>query len=147
MNAAPQAPQRLYLLQLAIREPQGIAAPGYLIQTGDGKNVLIDTGWPKSMIGAYKQGDPRGVRIIQCSGRGSRKRRSSTLKSIGRAFTGNNCQGRYSSATLPCPRGCNWLDVSFSIRETSFSRNCIVQSTSACHRSARCCITCNANSL
>src|SRR5947209_2958290 len=60
-----------------------------------------------------------------------------------------NCpgKGRYSCATLPCPRGCNSLDVSFSIQETSFSRNCIVQSTSACHSSALCCITCNANSL
>jgi N-acyl homoserine lactone hydrolase len=38
---------RLYLFQLAIQPASGIPAPGYLIQTDDGHNVLIDTGFPK----------------------------------------------------------------------------------------------------
>jgi len=38
-------PVRLYLLQLALIE-DGTPIPGYLIQTSDGKNILIDTGYP-----------------------------------------------------------------------------------------------------
>ncbi len=37
---------KLYLLQLAIHPENGIPAPGYLIQTDTGVNVLIDTGFP-----------------------------------------------------------------------------------------------------
>jgi N-acyl homoserine lactone hydrolase len=52
MNATQQGPQRLYLFQLATITVGGSRpVPGYLIQTGDGINVLIDTGFPKSMIG------------------------------------------------------------------------------------------------
>lgn len=50
MNTTKQGPQRLYLLLLATMGP-GVPVPGYLIQTGDGINVLVDTGLPKSMIG------------------------------------------------------------------------------------------------
>lgn len=50
MDATQQGPQRLYLFQLATIGG-GRPVPGYLIQTGDGINVLIDTGFPKSMIG------------------------------------------------------------------------------------------------
>ncbi len=39
---------RLYLFQLALVPTNGIPAPGYLIQTDDGTNVLIDTGFPKN---------------------------------------------------------------------------------------------------
>jgi N-acyl homoserine lactone hydrolase len=38
---------RLYLFQLALHPENGIPAPGYLIQTDDGHNVLIDTGFPR----------------------------------------------------------------------------------------------------
>src|SRR5258706_4468527 len=38
-------PIRLYLFQLALIE-DGTPIPGYLIQTSDGKNILIDTGFP-----------------------------------------------------------------------------------------------------
>lgn len=38
---------RLYLFQLALHPENGIPTPGYLIQTDDGANVLIDTGFPK----------------------------------------------------------------------------------------------------
>jgi N-acyl homoserine lactone hydrolase len=61
MNATRQGPQRLYLLQLATREP-GVPYPGYLIQTGDGINVLVDTGFPKSMIG--ETAGPQGTTLI-----------------------------------------------------------------------------------
>ena len=44
---------RLYLLQFGIFAASGTPFPGYLIQTDDGRNVLIDTGWPRSLIGAY----------------------------------------------------------------------------------------------
>jgi N-acyl homoserine lactone hydrolase len=41
---------RLYLLQLALLQPLGIPVPGYVIQTDDGTNVLVDTGFPRSFI-------------------------------------------------------------------------------------------------
>ena len=43
---------RLYLLQLGILPDLGnTPLPGYLIQTDDGKSVLIDTGYPRSLRG------------------------------------------------------------------------------------------------
>jgi len=39
---------RLYLFQMAILPTNGIPAVSYLIQTDDGTNVLIDTGFPKN---------------------------------------------------------------------------------------------------
>ena len=41
---------RLYLFQLGSLQPPGIPVPGYLIQTGDGRNVLVDTGFPHAFI-------------------------------------------------------------------------------------------------
>lgn len=41
---------RLYLMQLALLQPLGVPVPGYVIQTNDGKNVLIDTGYPRSFM-------------------------------------------------------------------------------------------------
>src|SRR5215467_2990293 len=38
-------PVRLYLLQLGLGE-EGTPMPGYLIQTSDGTNILVDTGPP-----------------------------------------------------------------------------------------------------
>lgn len=45
---------RLYLLQLGML-PGDVALPGYLIQTDDGKNVLIDTGYPRSIRGRQEE--------------------------------------------------------------------------------------------
>src|SRR5215472_10011637 len=45
---------RLYLMQLADFPGMGGApVPGYLVQTDDGQNVVIDTGVPRQLIGAY----------------------------------------------------------------------------------------------
>ena len=47
---------RLYVLQLGLLPEFGdIALPGYLIQTDDGTNVLIDTGYPRSIRGRQEQ--------------------------------------------------------------------------------------------
>lgn len=57
--AAKEETVRLYLMQLGLLTDGGTPFPGYLIQTDDGTNVLVDTGWPRSMIGAYR--DPVGA--------------------------------------------------------------------------------------
>jgi N-acyl homoserine lactone hydrolase len=47
---------RLYVLQLGLLPEFGnTALPGYLIQTDDGTNVLIDTGYPRSIRGHQEQ--------------------------------------------------------------------------------------------
>lgn len=48
MIPSASGPQRLYLMQVAtmIAGPLTIPVPCYLIQTGDGKNILIDSGFP-----------------------------------------------------------------------------------------------------
>ena len=47
---------RLYLLQLGLLPAfADIPLPGYLIQTDDGRNVLIDTGFPRSVRGRQEQ--------------------------------------------------------------------------------------------
>jgi N-acyl homoserine lactone hydrolase len=43
------APQRLYLMQVGIMPDYGIPIVCYLVQTGDGKNILIDSGLPEIM--------------------------------------------------------------------------------------------------
>ncbi len=45
MTTRHPTPIRLYLLQLALGE-EGTPIPGYLIQTSNGPNILIDTGAP-----------------------------------------------------------------------------------------------------
>ncbi|GHO46899.1 N-acyl homoserine lactonase family protein [Ktedonospora formicarum] len=45
MEFSQPIPVRLYLFQLSLIE-DGTPIPGYLIQTSDGKNILIDTGYP-----------------------------------------------------------------------------------------------------
>ncbi len=45
MATQQSTPIRLYLLQLGLVE-DGTPIPGYLIQTSDGKNILVDTGVP-----------------------------------------------------------------------------------------------------
>jgi N-acyl homoserine lactone hydrolase len=60
MNVTPSTPTRLYLLQLALIE-DGMPIPGYLIQTSDGKNILVDTGPPRD--GTYVALDNMSVQI------------------------------------------------------------------------------------
>lgn len=44
---------RLYVLQYALREEDGIPAPGYLIVTDDQRYVLVDTGFPIADSGMF----------------------------------------------------------------------------------------------
>ncbi len=46
---------RLYLMVLAVSGPQGDPVPSYLIQTDDGVNVLVDTGYSPEMIAMSRQ--------------------------------------------------------------------------------------------
>jgi N-acyl homoserine lactone hydrolase len=43
------APQRLYLMQVGLMPDYGIPIVCYLVQTGDGQNILIDSGLPEIM--------------------------------------------------------------------------------------------------
>jgi N-acyl homoserine lactone hydrolase len=43
------APQRVYLMQVGIMPEYNIPIVCYLVQTGDGKNILIDSGLPEIM--------------------------------------------------------------------------------------------------
>src|SRR5262245_1741160 len=63
MKQVTSFPLRLYLLELAHYEDNGVPVQGYLIQTSDGMNILIDTGWPQGMIGAYKRPGNPGVHM------------------------------------------------------------------------------------
>ncbi len=63
MSTVIPSPLRLYLLELARDEAHGVPMPGYLIQTRDETNILIDTGWPLEMIGAYKRPGSIGIRM------------------------------------------------------------------------------------
>ncbi len=44
---------RLYLLPYGSNAQTGTPYPGYLIQTDDGKNILVDTGFPQEMTGVH----------------------------------------------------------------------------------------------
>ncbi len=46
MTTGTSTPQRLYLIQVASMTPANIPVPCYLVQTNDGKNILIDSGLP-----------------------------------------------------------------------------------------------------
>jgi hypothetical protein len=53
---------RLYLFHLG-RTSSGSPAPGYLIQTDDGQNILVDSGFPRGMVGTEPPVlDPRSQR-------------------------------------------------------------------------------------
>jgi N-acyl homoserine lactone hydrolase len=52
---------RLYVLQLGINTVSGSPGPGYLIQTDNGKNVLVDTGYPVRMIEITHRPGHRGT--------------------------------------------------------------------------------------
>ena len=51
MTTSPSRRQRLYLMQVATMTigPLTFPVPCYLIQTEDGKNILIDSGLPPNM--------------------------------------------------------------------------------------------------
>jgi len=59
MTTNSSGPQRLYLMQVATMTigPLTLPVPCYLIQTGDGKNILIDSGLPRNMAGSEKTVD------------------------------------------------------------------------------------------
>ncbi|SRR5579884_4038037 len=50
MSSSEPGPQRLYLMQVATITVGSFSlpVPCYLIQTGDGKNILIDSGYPRT---------------------------------------------------------------------------------------------------
>ena len=50
MTISTKGPQRLYLMQVATITvgPFTIPVPCYFIQTRDGKNILIDSGFPQT---------------------------------------------------------------------------------------------------
>ncbi len=50
MTTTNSAPQRLYLIQVASMGPVNAPVPCYLVQTNDGKNILIDSGLPSGDI-------------------------------------------------------------------------------------------------
>ena len=54
---------RLYLFVYGRYEGGDTPAPGYLIQTDDGTNILVDTGLSREAIGAYKQPGYQGWRV------------------------------------------------------------------------------------
>jgi N-acyl homoserine lactone hydrolase len=55
---------KLYLMQLADFPSMGGApVPGYLVQTDDGQNVLIDTGVPRQVVGTYGRSPEATIRM------------------------------------------------------------------------------------
>jgi N-acyl homoserine lactone hydrolase len=49
MIMSQNTPQRLYLMQVGLMPDYGVPIVCYLVQTGDGKNILIDSGLPEVM--------------------------------------------------------------------------------------------------
>ena len=52
---------KLYLMQLALFQPIAAPVPGYVIQTDDGINILVDTGLPYSAI--HNLQGPAGLQL------------------------------------------------------------------------------------
>jgi len=48
---------RLYMLYLGTMQPGDIPLPGYLIQTDEGINILVDSGWPRQESKSYSASD------------------------------------------------------------------------------------------
>jgi N-acyl homoserine lactone hydrolase len=55
---------RLYIMQLGMH-PTGNPYPGYLIQTDDGSNVLVDTGYGPQMVEMSRRPDHQGARVTE----------------------------------------------------------------------------------
>lgn len=62
---------RLYLFHLG-KTGSGSPAPGYLIQTDDGQNILIDSGFPHAMIGREPPPGRAGPRAAEADFIGNR---------------------------------------------------------------------------
>ncbi|MCC6614977.1 MAG: N-acyl homoserine lactonase family protein [Anaerolineae bacterium] len=58
------APQRLYLMQVGIMPDYAIPIVCYLVQTGDGKNILIDSGLPEILPEGESEFE-NGVDVIE----------------------------------------------------------------------------------
>jgi len=52
-------------MQLGIAPDSGTPYPGYLIQTDDGANVLVDTGFPPGIVELSRAPDFRGPRVTK----------------------------------------------------------------------------------
>ena len=61
MSTVQSTPTRIYLLQLALGD-DGTPIPGYLIQTSNGTNILVDTGVPND--GSFIPMDGSGLQIM-----------------------------------------------------------------------------------
>jgi N-acyl homoserine lactone hydrolase len=56
---------RLYIMQLGMNPTTGNPYPGYLIQTDDGSNILVDTGFGPEMVEASRRPDHQGARVTE----------------------------------------------------------------------------------
>lgn len=54
---------RLYLLPLGFLQPLGVPVPGYVVQTDDGTNVLIDSGYTREYV--ERPPGPQGPLALQ----------------------------------------------------------------------------------
>lgn len=54
---------RLYIMQLGMNSTTGSPYPGYLIQTDDGSNILVDTGFGPQMVEVSRRPDHQGARV------------------------------------------------------------------------------------
>lgn len=56
---------RLYIMQLGMNPTLGNPYPGYLIQTDDGSNILVDTGFGPQMVEMSRRPDHQGARVTE----------------------------------------------------------------------------------
>jgi N-acyl homoserine lactone hydrolase len=56
---------RLYIMQLGMNPTTGNPYPGYLIQTDDGSNILVDTGFGPQMVEMSRRPDHQGARVTE----------------------------------------------------------------------------------
>ena len=54
---------RLYIMQLGMNPTTGNPYPGYLIQTDDGSNILVDTGFGPQMVEVSRRPGHQGGRV------------------------------------------------------------------------------------
>ncbi|MFB9990896.1 N-acyl homoserine lactonase family protein [Deinococcus oregonensis] len=67
---SPYAPQRLYLMQVGVMPEYGIPIVCYLVQTADGRNILIDSGLPESIPEEQSEFENGQDVIVQLAGLG-----------------------------------------------------------------------------
>jgi N-acyl homoserine lactone hydrolase len=56
---------RLYIMHLGMHPTTGNPYPGYLIQTDDGSNILVDTGYGPQMVEMSRRPDHQGARVTE----------------------------------------------------------------------------------